>query len=146
MITVYVKTESVCKQCDMTLTLMKNEGLIEGKHFVVKSAEENLDLIKDLGHMSAPVVIPDEGPGWGGFIPELVKTTANAIIAAEEAALILEAQDTVAERVGIKLDVPEFARFWELVNEQGLQSYVDKIVDEVVEATLYYVAEKQGIS
>lgn len=68
--TIYVKTESKCVQCDATLRKFEELGL----EYMTVSAENSLDMLKELGHTSAPVVIPDLVPGWGGYRPDLIET------------------------------------------------------------------------
>ena len=69
MVTVYEKP--ACSQCDMTKKVMKDKGI----EYRTKSLEEpeNLEFVKGLGHLSAPVVVT-EGESWSGFRPDKILT------------------------------------------------------------------------
>lgn len=68
--TVTVYTKTACQQCRMTERLLDREGV----SYVTADATDptNLEYLKGLGHMSAPVVITDTD-SWAGFVPEKIK-------------------------------------------------------------------------
>lgn len=68
MVTVYEKPD--CKQCDMTKEVLNRKGV----PFQTRSLmdPEHLATVKDMGMLSAPVVVPPAGEPWAGFRPDLI--------------------------------------------------------------------------
>lgn len=74
--TVRVYTKPNCGQCDMTKKALDKAGIA----FVIEDLTEpgNLAAAKELGFMSAPVVMVGTD-GWAGFRPDLIKELATRI-------------------------------------------------------------------
>lgn len=68
MVTVYEKPE--CTQCEMTQKVLVSKGV----PFRTESLEdpENVRKVKEMGYMSAPVVVTPEGDSWAGFRPDKI--------------------------------------------------------------------------
>lgn len=64
-----VLTKDNCVQCDSTKRLLTREEAT----FVEENIYENMELVKNLGFMSAPVVIAPSGDAWSGFQPDKIK-------------------------------------------------------------------------
>lgn len=91
-ITVYTKPD--CVQCDRTKAWLDstepNRGNMKGKYKVVDITEDlqALAAVKELGYMSAPVVIVNDNGDthdekhWYGFRPDLLKEFATTTKAA----------------------------------------------------------------
>lgn len=72
MVTVYEKPD--CKQCDMTQAVLESKGIpFETKPL---TDPENLAKVKEMGFLSAPVVVPPEGEPWAGFRPDKIMELA----------------------------------------------------------------------
>ena len=130
---VYIKTESHCVQCDLTLREMDKLGI----PYRTMSAEENLQMLKELNMTSAPVVVPDNMDGWAGFQPELIKQLAAKL----ESDMI----ETVRERVGFEQDLPDNGWFWDwyMNLEPEKVKQVDNILDNLITYTRDYLKEKK---
>lgn len=76
-ITVYTKTN--CVQCDFTKRELKNLGVEYDEADV--TTEENLEYVKTLGHLAAPVVVTGGGEHWSGFRPDLLREYAGTLVA-----------------------------------------------------------------
>lgn len=66
-------TKSNCVQCDATKRMFKASGI----EYSELDAIENLDYLKGLGHLQAPVVVTDSGQHWSGFQPDKIKEIIN---------------------------------------------------------------------
>lgn len=75
--TVRVYTTERCQQCTLTKTLMSAHGI----EFVEEDATDpgNLEAIKYLGYLAAPVVVVGESGDdmWSGFQPDRIKELAE---------------------------------------------------------------------
>lgn len=58
-----------CVQCTQTIRLLESEGI----PYEVHSILDHMDLSKETGITSMPLVVPDEGAPWGGFIPARIR-------------------------------------------------------------------------
>ncbi|MGO2188234.1 MAG: glutaredoxin domain-containing protein [Microbacterium gubbeenense] len=74
--TVRVYTKPVCKQCDLTKNALDKAGIAYEVEDLTE--EGNLNAAKELGHMSAPVVVVGE-ESWSGFRPDLINELAKRI-------------------------------------------------------------------
>ena len=74
MVTVYTKDN--CKQCELTKKALETHEV----EYQVKYLSDpmNLDAAKELGFLSAPVVM-DGSDGWSGFRPDRIKALAARI-------------------------------------------------------------------
>lgn len=68
MVTVYEKPD--CKQCEMTQNVLESKGI----PFKTESLmdPDNLARVKEMGFLSAPVVVTPEGDAWAGFRPDKI--------------------------------------------------------------------------
>lgn len=73
MITVYSKPD--CMQCRMTYTVLESKGLPYRVVDVTENADA-LSYVKELGYMTAPVVVASEHDHWGGFQPDQIARLA----------------------------------------------------------------------
>ncbi len=77
-ITVYSKPR--CVQCDATYRALNKYG-VPYESVDVSVDAEALAYIVGLGYMQAPVVVVGD-QHWSGFRPDLVRSAANAVLAA----------------------------------------------------------------
>lgn len=74
-VTVYVKPPGPpCVQCDMTKKALDRQGT---PYTTALLTGANLEAAKNLGHMSAPVVVVERGDtteSWAGFRPDKIKS------------------------------------------------------------------------
>jgi glutaredoxin len=76
-VTVYVKPEPTkrgeieCRQCIMTEKVLTTKGVPYER---IVMDETTTNTLKELGHLSAPVVLIDGGEsgGWAGFQPQRI--------------------------------------------------------------------------
>lgn len=73
MITVYTKPD--CMQCRMTYKAMDAKGLAYQVVDVTENANA-LEYVKDLGYLTAPVIVVSEHDHWGGFRPDHIDRVA----------------------------------------------------------------------
>jgi glutaredoxin len=78
--TVELYTKSNCRQCVQTVKNLDKKGVT----YESKSLEnpENLEFVKSINMMSAPVVIVRDAEGnitesWGGFNPDMLNKIGN---------------------------------------------------------------------
>lgn len=71
-----IYTKPQCVQCDMTIKLMNKLGV---KYHTVdlSTNEEALATVKDMGYMSAPVIVVNEDNHWSGFRMDKVKSLSE---------------------------------------------------------------------
>lgn len=73
MITVYSKPN--CVQCTMSRRVLDAKGLV----YQLVDVTENdaaLEYVKELGYLTAPVVVVSEHDHWGGFRPDQIDRVA----------------------------------------------------------------------
>ena len=66
-VTLYTKPR--CVQCDATERKFKELGI----EYTKLNAPENLEYLKGLGHLQAPVIITESGQHWSGYQPDKIK-------------------------------------------------------------------------
>lgn len=71
MVTVLVKNR--CVQCDWTINILEREGIPYRTEDI--TTDENMERVKQLGYLSAPVVIVGDDH-WSGFQPARIKELA----------------------------------------------------------------------
>lgn len=73
MVTVYSKDD--CKQCELTQNVLGDKGIA----FKTEPLEDpaNMAKVKELGYMSAPVVVAAPDNHWAGFRPDLIGALAQ---------------------------------------------------------------------
>lgn len=73
-VTVYTKDD--CRQCDLTKTVLRREGI----DFTEADLTEpgNLEAAKSLGYLAAPVVVAGD-EHWAGFQPDRIKALVAQI-------------------------------------------------------------------
>jgi glutaredoxin-like protein NrdH len=72
-ITVYSKPD--CMQCRMTYRAFDAKGLDYQVVDVTESANA-LEFVKELGYLTAPVIVVSEHDHWGGFRPDHIDRVA----------------------------------------------------------------------
>ena len=70
---VTVLTKSNCVQCDWTVKLLERERIPYRTEDI--TSDENMERVKQLGYLSAPVVIVGE-ESWSGFQPARLQELA----------------------------------------------------------------------
>lgn len=73
---VTVFTTPSCSRCDLTKKAFTNAGVPFGVVDVSEDAQA-LEMVKSLGHSSAPVVIVEGIEDWSGFRPDHIARTAS---------------------------------------------------------------------
>ena len=74
MITVYSKPD--CMQCRMTYRALDSQGL-PYEVIDVTESDAALTYVKELGYLTAPVVVVSEHDHWGGFRPDNIDRVAS---------------------------------------------------------------------
>lgn len=69
---VVVYTQPNCQPCKATLRRFREAGVIA----IDYNAADYADLLKAMGHMTAPVVMTGE-KHWSGYRPDLIDETIN---------------------------------------------------------------------
>lgn len=68
---VTVLSKSVCSQCKLTKKVLNQRG-IPFEERLMDEDDSALALAKELGYLSAPVVITPTGEHWSGFRPDRI--------------------------------------------------------------------------
>lgn len=83
--TVTLFSKKPCVQCDATVRKLDADGVEYSKEDIYE--EKNLEIVKQLGYMAAPVVIVRDSEGtivnhWSGFNPAKIAELAPELKAA----------------------------------------------------------------
>lgn len=74
MVTVYSKP--FCPNCDKTKMMLKNLG-VDYKEVDITEDPEALMAVREMGYMSAPVVVTPDGESWAGFSRDRIQELAH---------------------------------------------------------------------
>lgn len=77
MTTLYVKNN--CVQCSMTKKMLDKLG-VTYETVNLEETPEALEMILNMGFLSAPVVIASDGNSFAGFQPEKIQAIADAAV------------------------------------------------------------------
>lgn len=67
-----------CVQCNATKRALDNKG-IEYRETNMSTDPSALARAKELGFLQAPVVIPEIGEPWSGFVPDKINALADRV-------------------------------------------------------------------
>jgi len=74
-VSVIIYTLPNCAQCDQTKKAFERAGVPFGE-LKIDDSEDLMRQVKEMGYMSAPVVVTDFG-SWSGFRPDRIKETVK---------------------------------------------------------------------